>query len=31
MLSKAQKLTACVAAAGTDTTKLQVCQSKYSG
>ena len=31
VLSKAQKLTACVAAAGTDTTKLQVCQSKYSG
>jgi flagellar biosynthesis/type III secretory pathway M-ring protein FliF/YscJ len=28
-LSKAQKLTACVAAAGTDPSKLAACQSKY--
>jgi flagellar biosynthesis/type III secretory pathway M-ring protein FliF/YscJ len=30
-LSKAAKLTACVQAAGTDTTKLASCQSKYGG
>lgn len=30
-LSKVQKLTACVTAAGTDPTKLQGCQSKYGG
>jgi 2-hydroxychromene-2-carboxylate isomerase len=28
-LSKAQKLTACVAAAGTDPSKLSACQAKY--
>jgi hypothetical protein len=30
-LSTAAKLTTCVAAAGTDPTKLQVCQAKYAG
>jgi type II secretory pathway component PulM len=30
-LSKAQLLTQCVAAAGTDVSKIQVCQSKYAG
>jgi hypothetical protein len=29
--SKAQKLAACVVSAGTDTTKLQSCQSQYGG
>lgn len=29
-LSNAQKLTACVAAAGTDVTKVQACQVKYA-
>lgn len=28
-LSKAQKLTACVAAAGTDPSKVAACQAKY--
>ena len=28
-LSKAQKLTACVAAAGTDPSKLSACQAKF--
>jgi hypothetical protein len=31
VLDKAQKLTACVASAATDATKLQACQSKYGG
>ena len=31
ILSKAQKLTKCVAAAGTDTGKLATCQSQYGG
>jgi hypothetical protein len=30
-LSKAAKLTACVAAAGTNPTKLTACQTKYAG
>jgi hypothetical protein len=30
-VSKAQKLAACVVSAGTDTTKLQSCQSQYGG
>ena len=30
-LSTAQKLTACVSAAGTDTTKLAACESNYGG
>lgn len=30
-LSKAQKLTQCVAAAGTDPSKLSACQSKFGG
>jgi hypothetical protein len=30
-ISKASKLTSCVAAAGTDPSKLSACQSKYSG
>lgn len=30
-LSRAAKLTACVAAAGTDPTKLEACKSKYTG
>ena len=30
-LSKVQKLTACVTAAGTDPTKLESCQSKFGG
>jgi hypothetical protein len=30
-LSAAGKLTACVAAAGTDPTKIQACQVKYAG
>lgn len=30
-LSKAAKLTACVQAAGPDTSKLAACQSKYGG
>jgi hypothetical protein len=30
-LSKAAKLTSCVAAAGTDPTKLQACNVKYAG
>jgi hypothetical protein len=30
-LSKAAKLTTCVAAAGTDPTKIQACQVKYAG
>lgn len=29
VLSNAQKLTSCVAAAGTDPTKLSACQSKF--
>lgn len=29
-LSKASKLTGCVAAAGTDPSKLEACQSKYA-
>jgi peptidoglycan hydrolase CwlO-like protein len=29
-LSKAQKLTACLSAAGTDTGKIQVCQTKFT-
>jgi type II secretory pathway component PulM len=29
-VSKAQKLTACVAAAGTDASKLQACQVKFA-
>jgi hypothetical protein len=28
-LGTAQKLTACVAAAGTDTTKIQACESRF--
>jgi hypothetical protein len=28
-LNKAEKLTSCIAAAGTDTTKLAACQSQY--
>ncbi len=28
-LSKAAKLTACISAAGTDTSKLQACQAQY--
>jgi hypothetical protein len=30
-LSKAAKLTACIAKAGTDPSKLQSCQTKYAG
>ena len=30
-LSKAAKLTSCVAAAGTDVTKVQACDAKYGG
>jgi hypothetical protein len=30
VLSKAAKLTSCVAAAGTDPTKMQACQVKYA-
>jgi hypothetical protein len=30
-LSKASKLTSCVAAAGTDPSKVEACQSKYAG
>ncbi len=30
-LSSASKLTACVAAAGTDPSKIQACQIKYAG
>lgn len=30
-LSRAAKLTACVQAAGTDTSKLAACQSKFGG
>lgn len=30
VLSRAQKLTACVAAAGTDPTRLEACQAKYA-
>jgi hypothetical protein len=30
-LSKASKLTSCVASAGTDPSKLTACQSKYAG
>jgi uncharacterized membrane-anchored protein YhcB (DUF1043 family) len=30
-LTKASKLTACVAAAGTDTSKLSNCQAQYGG
>ena len=30
-LSKASKLNGCVAAAGTDPSKLEACQSKYAG
>jgi type II secretory pathway component PulM len=30
-LSAAQKLTACVTAAGTDTSKLAACQSQFGG
>jgi hypothetical protein len=30
-LSKAQRLTQCVAAAGTDPSKLSACQSKFGG
>jgi hypothetical protein len=30
-LSKTAKLTTCVAAAGTDPTKVQACQAKYAG
>jgi hypothetical protein len=30
-LSKAQKLTQCVAAAGTDPSKLSACQSRFGG
>ncbi len=30
-LSKAAKLTSCVAAAGTDITKVQACDAKYGG
>jgi hypothetical protein len=29
-LSKAQKLTACLSAAGTDTGKIQACQAKFT-
>ena len=29
-LSKAQKLTACLSAAGTDTGKIQACQTKFT-
>lgn len=31
VVSKAQKLTACVAAAGTDVSKVQACQAKFGG
>lgn len=30
VINNAQKLTACVAAAGTDVTKVQACQAKYA-
>ncbi|HEX3834119.1 MAG TPA: hypothetical protein VHW04_19210 [Solirubrobacteraceae bacterium] len=30
-LSKASKLTSCVAAVGTDPSKVEACQSKYAG
>jgi hypothetical protein len=30
-LSKAAKLTACIVAAGTDVSKVQICQSRYAG
>ncbi len=30
VLSRAQKLTACVTSAGTDPTKLQACQAKFA-